>query len=344
MFDAVDIISSNTDTALRVSTGYNELWDSIYANQNGLWNISMYLSELVLSWTFINGSLELVKSIVSNKVFLTLDQCFWFLIVGLLLSNNGYYLAHLTIGINDFSVETTRMIYAINIKNVSLGNAVKDIIITKELETELEKSFATCEIKTGVEQVKCLEKTARESQQKINQIELEGKKLKIDLFGLSALNKKVENLSEKEIALRPGILTGAIAKGIIYGILKAIQWVYSQSVELGQILTGLYGPVAVALSLYRLPFRPLQSWLLGFISIAIINWSYAAVVGLISWVMVIQGLQTYSDLGFLLFLCVGAPTLSIYTAQKGGVAIYENFVEISGLGLKVLSMGSKLLF
>lgn len=337
MFDITDIVNSNSETALQIARGYQQLWDSIYTNQNELWNVSMYLAELVASFSYISGSLALAKSLLGQRYLISFKQLSWFVIVGILLSLNGYYLANGTAALNDFSVDVTRRIYDIRINSVALGTSVKDAIVTQEMRAEIKRLIAHCiDAETTMPDLECSQKVIEENRQQIiekSREEIEGQ-------------KRLEKLEERKrnpLELGKTLIVGTAAHGTIFGLLKGFQWGYSQCVELGQIITGLYGPIAVALSLYELPFKPVYSWLLGYMTIAIVNWSYAGLVGLICWVMEIQGFQSVSDWGFIIFLCLLAPGISTYLAKAGGAAIYEHFIQGGRTILKAAVAGGKLL-
>lgn len=349
MFDPISILSENTEVALKIYLGYEELWESIYGEQNGIWNATMFLAERIACFSFINYSIEFVYGLIENRARKTFQKFMWGLTVIILFNNNGFYLAHLTQGLRTACFEQTKMVYETQIKGIALGNAVKDVILTKELNRDIERDYAACGAKTGTEQVKCVERTARQVKERIESIQAKIDRLGIRAEGINILkDRTVAVLAQSSSAeIRPTtgyptIFVSTVAKALIFNILKGFQWLYSQSMELGQLVTGLYGPIALVLTLFELPFPPLYSWLLGFLTIGFINWSYAIVVGLVCWVMVIQGLQTYSDFGFLLFMSLGAPGLSIYLAKRGGAAIYENFLQNGTTVLKTAFMGVRL--
>ncbi len=255
------------------------------------------------------------------------------------------FLAGLTYGLRTACFEQVKIVYQIQIKDVALGDAVKDVLLTKELKRGIEKDYIACEAKAGQEQIKCVTDTAKKVKKQLDKVERKAEKKGIKVRGIKVLQNqtmRLLGLNNFSTQLQADIITTTAIKGLVFAILKGIQWVYSQCMELGQLVTGLYGPIALTLSLFELPFPPLYSWLLGFLTIALINWSYALMVGLICWVMVLQGAQAFSDLGFLFFLTIGAPGSSIYFGKSGGAAIYENFLENGALALRIAFLGGKL--
>ncbi len=346
LFAPEDILIENIETASNIFSGYDRLWSTIYTQDNALWSAVMTLAEYVLCFAIVDFSTKLLEHLLYQKYAYSVRRYIWGIIVAILLANNGYYLAPLIQSLRHFCYDQIQVVYQVQVKDILFGDAIKDVLITKDLKRKIEKQFADCEVKTGQEQVECVKEVVKKVKREIKKIKREIIKKGLRAEGVGQIDSQLTTmLSRLEIRdaallradpndlkfyadkIYANPLISSAAKGLVFAILKGFQWGFSQCMELGQLLTGLSAPIAVALSLYELPFPPLLSWLMGFITIGIISWSYALMVGVVCWVMVIQGMQSYSDLGFLLFLSIGSPALSIYIANRGGAVIYENFLQ-----------------
>jgi hypothetical protein len=121
----------------------------------------------------------------------------------------------------------------------------------------------------------------------------------------------------------PGSVFRDNAVPIIRFILYALQWGFVNILEAALLLTALFAPISLGLSLLPLQGRPIWAWLTGFITLFGIQLGYNIVVGLTAVVLVKSGAALVSDVAFLFFLSIFAPGLAILVAGGGGVALYN---------------------
>ncbi|MEH2026883.1 hypothetical protein [Nostoc sp.] len=135
-----------------------------------------------------------------------------------------------------------------------------------------------------------------------------------------------------QFANDPGSVFRDTAIPIIRFILYALQWGFVNILEAALLLTALFAPIAVGLSLLPLQGRPIWAWLTGFISLFGVQLGYNILVGLAAVVLVKSGAELASDVAFLCFLSIFAPVLAVLIAGGGGMAIYNGIsANVKGL-------------
>lgn len=328
----VDIVRENADVALNVSLGWNEFWEATYQQTNGLWLASVYISNLVVSFTFLAFAISFWKSIVTNQWVIAFENYLWVLIVMILLNNNGAMLIPVVKAMRSIAIEQTQVIYDISISGVAVEEALKDILVTSDIKQQIAVEFRACEVKTGEQQLECVKQVGELAEEKINEAERQWGAL----AGLRRLQDRVVKNTQAIIAnpsqLLQGLdslslagpVIGTLNQALIHQFLKSLQWGFANLFELTLAMTGLYAPIAVALSTLPLPTRFLWFWLISFLSVAVAIWSYAVMVAIVAWVVAFTGIDTYADTGFLLFTGFFAPLLAWALARGGGIGIWRS--------------------
>ncbi|WP_156114228.1 hypothetical protein [Myxosarcina sp. GI1] len=341
----VDIIRENAEQALNVSLGWDEYWNATYQQTNGLWLAAIYISSLIVSFTFLAFALAFWKSLATNQWQIAFEQYLWMGIVIILLNNNGAMLVPVVKAMRSIAIEQTQIIYEINISGVAIEEALKDILVTSDIKQQIAVEFRACEAKTGEQQLECVRQVGELAEEKISQAEQEWGAL----AGLRRLSDRVvqnvQDIIDDPTQMIGGLgrltldgpIVGTIAQAIIHQFLKLCQWGFANLFELALAMTGLYAPVAVALSAVPVPTKFLWYWLISFLSIAVAVWSYAITVGMVGWVVARSGTQTYADTGFLLLIGLFAPCLSWVLARGGGIAIWQSATSGAITILRALS-------
>jgi hypothetical protein len=111
----------------------------------------------------------------------------------------------------------------------------------------------------------------------------------------------------------------------VEAILYTLQWVAINLSEAALIMTALFAPIALAMSLMPIAGRMIFAWIAGFVSILAYQLGYNILVGLMAFVIINmeQTSETLNGLGFLFFSALGAPWIAAQMGQGGGVALYQ---------------------
>ncbi|NJO93855.1 MAG: hypothetical protein HC820_04950 [Hydrococcus sp. RM1_1_31] len=323
---------------MNVSVGWDRFWDETYQKTNGLWLAVIYLATVVVSFTFVGFSVAFLQSLWSNKYDVAFRHYLWILVTMMFLADNGAMLANLTYGMRAFAIDQTKEIYQIQIGGVAIEEALKDILVTGDVKQQIAAAFRDCESKTGQAQIDCIKLVGQYAEKKISDAESRWG----PLAGLIRLGDRIVDNTSVILTSPPNPsldldkrrlndpILGSLATAILHIFLKSCQWCFSNLFELAFAMTGLYGPIAIALSTLPLPTRFIWYWLLSFLTTAAAIWSYAVMVGLIAWIITISDTQTYADTAFLMFIGLGAPILSWALAAGGGTAIWRSATSHDG--------------
>ncbi len=331
----VDIVRDNAEQALNISLGWNEFWEATYQQTNGLWLASIYLSSLIVSFTFLAFAISFWQSLLTNQWKIASENYLWMLIVMVLLHNNGAMLIPVVKAMRSIAIEQTQIIYSIPISSIAIEEALKDVLVSSDIKQQIAVEFRACEAKTGEQQIECVKQVGELATEKIDEAEeqwgvlaglirLRERVIKNTQAIISAPSTLINNRSNAldNLSLQ-GPIVGTVAQATIHLLLKSFQWGFSNLFELSLSITGLYAPIAVALSSLPMRTRFLWYWLISFLSVAVAIWSYAIMVGIVAWVAAFSGTDTYADTGLLLFIGVLAPILAWALATGGGIAIWR---------------------
>ena len=342
-----EILQKNASQAHDINLAWDFLWQKMFAEPNLLWLLIVYLASFVVSFTFIGFVIAFISGVISGKLDVSLNNAAWLLAVLFLLSNNAQPVANINLFIRDFTHVQVRNIYDINLVGVQINEAITDILVSADVKQQIINAFGRCDGVIGTDQLHCLMEVQEEAKIVIAQIENQYKKAGTDLRGLARFGKRVASLSFRDkvgftVSLFGPLLGNLITskeyvnplaapKGlfVVRGILKDIQWAMLNGIEAALMLTGLYGPIAVALSTVPMATRAVTVWLFGVISLSSVIWSYAILVGFIATVISLSETELQSEFGFLLFLAFGSPLIAFGLSKGGGTALLSAITATS---------------
>ena len=320
----VELLKEAEAQAFASSRAWNELWDNIFLKTSGVWTAVLYIASIVVAVSFVGFSVYLLEQVVNRNAIPALRHYLWLIAVMMLLANDGQLLAEITTYMRMFTAYLTRWLFELQLADVSVEEAIQDVLVTTGIQDWLGIQYRACEIKTGSAQIECMKDIGDLARDLIDQAESQYG----PLAGLERLWERVNNafnitdpLGSRERIT--GLLLGSAAQSAVRWVLKGCQWAFAHLFELAMVVTGLYGPIAVAASTLPLPTRPLWAWFIGYLGVSMALWSYVLIIGLIAQVIVISQMQEASDIGFLILLGIGAPFLAMALAAAGGKAVYQ---------------------
>ena len=346
----LSIIEDNVQQLDAVQKAWNERWLDIFASDNGLYlGINEFASVIVVG-AFIFFAVGWVKDAIDRGIFPALTHVIWVLVIVALLFNNGAMLGSITLGIRNVINAQTRQVLDVQIGDISMLEALNDVVLSQQAKAEIQQQYAECEAKEGQAQINCFTEAGKKAKETLDR---EYKSRGFWSAGLQNLWDRTDQISQRvEQEYRNGTnapntdpLTTVLASTLLQTTTQAIsqqflkgwQWAFANILELSMLLTGLIGPIAVAGSIIPLQGRPLWAWLVGFFSLGLAKFSYNIMVGLAATVVVAADAQTQNDFGFLLLISVLAPVLALAIAGGAGMAVFRG---ISGGVTRIISVGT----
>ena len=346
----LSIIEDSIQQLDAVQKAWNQRWLDIFASDNGLYlGINEFASVIVVG-AFIFFAVGWVKDAIERGIFPALTHVIWVLVIVALLFNNGTMLSSVTLGIRNIINVQTRQVLNVQVGDISMLEALNDVVISQQAKAEIQQQYAECEAKEGQAQINCFVQAGERARRVLeNEYRAQG----FWSAGLQNLWNRIDRISQQvEQEYHNGTnapntdpLTTVLANTLLQTTTQAIsqqflkgwQWAFANILELSMLLTGLIGPIAVAGSIIPLQGRPLWAWLVGFFSLGLAKFSYNILVGLAATVVVAADAQTQNDFGFLLLISVLAPVLALAIAGGAGMAVFRG---ISGGVTRIISVGT----
>jgi hypothetical protein len=307
------IIEDSIQQVQNVQQAWDKRWLDIFNGANGLYLGINKFAAVILVGAFLFFALEWIKEAIERGIFPAMPNVIWVLVIFVLLFNNGKMLGTLTLSIRNIINDQTKTVLEVQVGEVSMLEALNDVIVSQQAKTLIQQQYAECEAKEGKAQIDCFQEAR--------------KKDFVDINGFVG-----QMVSESLLA--------TAGQAAAQSILKGFQWAFANLIELSMLLTGLIGPIAAAGSMIPMSTRPLWAWLIGFFSLGLAKFSYNVIIGLAATVVVAADAQSSADIGFLLLLSILAPVLALALATGGGMAIFRS---VSGGVTRIVSVGTSFL-
>lgn len=331
---ALDTLKGAVEVSKKTAESWQEVWFVTFnTNESALWISLVKFGFILAGMSLIYLAVSSGKEIIEKQSWSELAAMLvWPVVIVFFLSNNGKLLAETVKFIRAVGQAQVVKILDIQVGEMTFYRALSDVTLTSAAKEEIEKLYSECQGKVGEALIECWD-TKKEPALTILQ-EAE----KQNGGPLQSLQNFVQSLASA--AQNPGqvvngYLSGdvsaqifrSVALPIIRLILWGLQWAYVNILEAALLLTALFAPIVMGLSLLPLSGRPIWAWLVGFFSLFGIQLGYNIVVGLAAVIIVKSQAELITDIAFLLFLAVFAPTLATLVVKGGGTALYKSIAS-----------------
>jgi hypothetical protein len=342
----VSIIEDSTTQLQAIEKAWDGQWQEIFDGSNGLYLGINEFAAVIVAGAFIFFAVIWVKMAIDRGILPSLTEVIWILVIMSLLYNNGALLGSITLGIRNIINAQTQLVLSVQIGELSMLDALNDVILSQQAKSEIQQLYAECDAKEGKAQIDCFTSAGEQARALL---ESEFKAKGWWTAGVERQWDKIQNINEglKEqyeqnpsaTAPDPFItyLVQTTGQALAEQILKAWQWAFSNLIELSMLITGLFGPIAVAGSVIPMQARPLWAWLIGFFSLGLAKFSYNVIVGLAATVVVSAEAQDSGSFDFLLLISVLAPILALALAAGAGMAVFRG---VSGGVARIVSVAT----
>jgi hypothetical protein len=326
---AVEVLQDALLLSEETRNSWQKTWDfSLAADPNTLWaaavNFALGIAAFALLYMAIREGDEVMKSQSWGKL---IEMITWPFIVVFMLGNNGLILSGVVLAFRGVGQSLLDDILRTSLGGVNMQRAIQTV-------------FGDCDGAVGAQLTTCFENAQVEAQAMID-----GTKGAFGGFeAIAATNFLANTTSANLVGLSGGQLAGVgavvppggidgvfasllqpIVLPLIEFILYTVQWVAVNLSEAALIMTALFAPIALALSLMPIAGRMIWAWVAGFVGILSYQLGYNILVGLMAFVIVNMDntAETLSGIGFLLFSALGAPAIALQIGRGGGIALYQ---------------------
>ncbi len=322
--DGLGMITGAMDVAKATAAGWEESWTTLFDPNTGLWAGLVKLGIALAAVSILYLSMTSGKEIIDRQSWSELIALFiWPIVIMLFLGQNGNLLAKTITMERNFAHKIVTDVLEAQLGEVTFKKAITDVTLTGTYKTQIENLYKDCEGKAGEDLTTCWTSKQPQAQQILTAAEQQAGGA---LPGLSNFINSVQNMGT-------GVneIIGSIFKATMFQIIRVIlfslQWAFTNMLEAALLMTALFAPIAMGMSLLPLQGRPIWAWASGFIALFGIQLGYNIVVGLSAAILVKSGAEESSDIAFLFFLAIFAPILASLIAGGGGIALYNGIAS-----------------
>lgn len=348
---ATGIIEDSTERLEAVQAAWNERWNDIFDGANGLYLGITEFAAVIAAGAFIFFAVIWIRNAIERGILPAFPEVLWLFVAFVLLFNNGELLASTTLGIRNLINAQTQTVLDVQIGEVSMLEALNDVILSQQAKSEIQQEYAECEAKEGQAQIDCFVEAGESARARLedefraNGWWTAGVERQWSRIGqiTEQIQREYESNPARGLATNPvtdvlaAYLLQTGSQALAEQLLKGWQWAFANLLELSMLITGLLGPIAVAGSIIPMQARPLWAWLIGFFSLGMAKFSYNVIVGLAATVVVAAEAQDGGDFGFLLLISVLAPILALALASGAGMAVFRG---VSGGITRIIAVGT----
>ncbi|MDJ0570872.1 MAG: hypothetical protein QNJ53_17755 [Pleurocapsa sp. MO_192.B19] len=327
---------SNTLTT-NTAQSWDRIWDITVNPGEPLWQALVNIGALIATVSIIYLAVIEGDRLINNPTWRRLITMLRFpLGIVVLLGGNGFFLAGIVRYIRAVAYSILVQVLDFTFAGISISDALQKIQNTSVANARAREIFADCIDKTGLALNDCLTDPAKTQQA-------------TDLLqALSGANGQTAplngNLLTQTGNFLVGNLTGAIALpflNIITVFLIGFQWAFINGIEVALLLTGLFAPVALGFSMIPSAGPTIFAWLSGYVALFLMQLGYVIIVGLTANILALteQAGQpissTITDIAFLVFLSIVAPTLAVAIAKAGGEALFDGISRATKTSIRI---------
>lgn len=331
---AITVLTDSITLAKDTAGSWEKLWTTALTGSSPLWlglvKLGLFLALCSLLYVIFTAG----KELIDNQSWSELAAMFvWPLVIALLMGNNGQLLSTIVLFTKDVASAQVTGVLEVQMAGTKLSEALKSVELTSIGKSQIQALYNDCKGLGSNALAECWKSKspavdtivanakAQNNNGALNALQTTANILKGLSFG-GVIGAGAS--AAYELAGKPaGDLFSDPIFTILRTILLGLQWCFVNILEAALILTALFAPVALGLSLLPLEGRPIISWLIGFISLFGIQLGYNIISGLTATILVQAGGESISDFNFMLFLAVFSPIIATAISTGGGIAVFQ---------------------
>lgn len=326
--DSPGSATSILENAIAVSKsseeGLNNLWEMTFTgNYSPGYVAVMEFAKKIMVIPFFWLFIPITRAFTFSRYEEIFKHVAWLVLVAMLTANSYGLITTISYGARNFINDSTREILSFPLGQVTMQDALTDVLLTESAKDNLRLRLAECEAKEGKEQLKCFEEGAKKASEDIEKIE------NADRFaGLKRLQERLRtvvstiNQADDPYAAMTGSLVNfyfqSAGQALTQQLMKGFQSAMMTIIDVGLYLTAMLAPVAVAATLVPLQPRMLFIWGAGFIAFALMKMAYNIVIGAIATVALTIDATDFGSTGLLIAMGVLSPLLAMALGGWGG--------------------------
>ena len=305
-----------------IAKAFNDTWkDALLGAADGttsplygaLANVGACIAVIaILFWV-----IQWAKAMLDDAGINHFDRLIWPMIVVIFLVNDGFLLAHSTLGLRGTVNALNAMVMKGTQRGMDLEKSYRDLSRTLgDKELARAQYLACLEEKDEAAQNKCLKDRKAEADKTAQGENWFGYWLDKLGSAVGKVGQSLENLQN----------VGFWIVRLLFSVMGvAFQWM----AELSMLLVALIGPLAVGVTLLPVTGsqKPLIAWIIAFMTIGFAKMMFAVMIGLTAVVMSKTEITDFNSMVFSFITGFGAPLLSTMVSKNGGQAVYHSLKD-----------------
>jgi hypothetical protein len=337
-------VTNTLELSQATSEAWDRVWLSIFRTGFATGEVGLWIG--LVRFAIVLGTLSIIflgikegKEILARQSWSDLATMFvWPLIVLFFLSGSGSLLANTVLLMRQIATTQVRQVLEVQVGGLTFNQAISNVALTQSARTQIDAIYLECRDKTGDALITCwndpakrqtAERIVSETERTNNGTLNTLRQYAQTLFSLTGTG--VAGTIGTNIAALTGNGEGvdifeplaAPLQKLIESFLWALTWAFLNALEAALLVTGLFAPIAMALSILPLGSKPIWAWGIGFMSLFGIQLGWNMLVGLVASILVIANAQAIADLAFPVFIAIFAPILVTSVAAGGGLSLFS---------------------
>lgn len=329
-----DLIRQGIQISEDVAESWNSLWETAIDPSGGLWGGLVNLALFIVAVSVVIIAIKEANEFQQNASWARLVEVFiWPLIVVFFLAANGTVLAQSVLAIRAIGQEQVTSVLDYQLGGATFREALLQLRNNNLAATRVNEIYGSCYNLGEPEFSECIQDPQKQEQatQELEKIENNGS-IQTDLDPARKLLDGILRLTPVgAVTNAQGIVeAGGIKQflqteimDLVMLILYALQWAFVNTLEASLLLTALFAPVALGLSMLPVAGKPIFAWFSGFISLIGMQLGYNIVIGIGATVVTEADAELAADLAFLIFIAIFSPILAVAIAGGGGAALFQ---------------------
>lgn len=347
VFGAKSILENSQEANAASEAAMQRMWEDIFGGSNVLYQTVVAVATGFLGLFFLLTILPILNDAGQYNWRGVGSRFAWIIVVAVLLANNATFTRGLSLGIRGVMNETASFVLDTQFAQITMRDAVNDSLISYDVRAQIYTFVSDCDSKEGQEQISCFLEGARNAQ-----IMIDEQLAKYKSPGLARLsNRMLQEIAELQnrannnnaVTANVNVLRGsssALLKGgsraAAGGILKSIQQAFVYGLELSMLLTALLAPLAASASLMPFTPRPIFSWLIAFVGLGFMKFTYNLLVAFCAVWLVTSKQQDAGDIVGLLLMAIASPLIAMSLTAWGGAAILTGISRATATAISVV--------
>lgn len=311
----IDLLNQTVTLTRNTVEAWNELWQDTISAQSPLWQSLSNLGLSLAGISLLYVTIKELKEILEKSSWSSLAGLFVMpMVVVIMLGQNSTLGAGTVQAIRAIGYGQVTAVLQQQVLGTTINASLQEIRGQSAARERLIELYGECQALPPTQRTECLNdpNKAAAAGEILNQLGAE----------------QARSFSPQGFL---NFLTGDFIAAIKV-LLYAVQWAFVNCLEAALLLTALFFPIALGLSILPLAGKPIFAWGSAMLGLFAVQMGYNITVGLVATVLInateqTNGFDSFQDLAFATFLAIFSPWLAVTIGKGGGIALFQGIQQ-----------------